>query len=43
MSVVIFTKEDMDADKPVPVGNLPPMSFIGGTQNKRRKGNIQGA
>ena len=30
--LVIFTKEIMDADEPVPVLNLPPVSFIGGTK-----------
>ena len=27
---VLFTKENMDADKPIPVVNIPPVSFIGG-------------
>ena len=29
--VVIFTKENTDEDKPVPVENLPPVRFIGGS------------
>ena len=32
----------MDADKPVPVVNLPPVKFIGITKNQGRTGNIQG-
>ena len=28
--VLLFTKENMDADKPVLVVNIPPMGFIGG-------------
>ena len=30
LSVVIFTKENMEVDKPVPVVNFPPVKFIGG-------------
>ena len=30
LSVVIFTKDNMDLDKPVPVVNTPHMMFIGG-------------
>ena len=41
--VVIFTKENMDVDKPVPVVNIPPARFIGKTSKQRRTGNIQGA
>ena len=33
----------MDSDKPVPVVNLPPVSFIGGTSKQGITGNIQGA
>ena len=29
-AVVLFTKENMDSDKPVPVVNIPPVRFIGG-------------
>ena len=42
LPVVLFTKENIDADKPVPVVNIPPMSFIGyrldlpGQDRKRR-------
>ena len=32
----------MDADKPVPVVNLPPVRFIGNPPKQRRTGNIQG-
>ena len=41
-TVVLFTKDNMDADKPVPVVNLPPVSFIGGPSNQVRTGYIQG-
>ena len=30
LSVFLFTKDNMEAYKPVPVVNLPPVSFIGG-------------
>ena len=33
----------MDADKPDPVVNLPPVMFIGGTTNQGRTGKIKGA
>ena len=33
----------MDADKPVPVVNLPPVIFIGGPSKKVITGKIQGA
>ena len=39
----IFTKENMDADKPVPVVNIPPVRFIGGPSKHGKTGNIQGA
>ena len=26
--MVLFKKENIDADKPVPVGNIPPVRFI---------------
>ena len=42
LSVVIFTKENMDADKPVPVVNLPTVRFIGGHQKQGITGNIHG-
>ena len=32
----------MDADKPVPVVDLPPVKFIGITTNQGITGNIQG-
>ena len=41
--VVIFTKDNMDADKSVTVVNITPVSFIGGPSKQERTGNIQGA
>ena len=41
LPVVIFTKDSMDADKPVPVLNLPPMGFICGTTRQGITGSIQ--
>ena len=41
--VVIFNKEKMDADKPVPVVNLPPARFIDVPTRKVRTGSIQGS
>ena len=41
MTVVIFTKYNKDADKPVPVVNIPPVRFIGSTQRQARTGSIQ--
>ena len=41
--MVLFTKENTDADKPVPVVNLPPVRFIGGISKQGITGNIQGA
>ena len=40
--MVLFTKQNMDGDKPVPVLNFPPVRFIGGPSNQERTGNIQG-
>ena len=42
MPVILFTKESMDADKPFPVVNLPPVRFIVGLTKQGRKDNIQG-
>ena len=39
--VVIFTKENMDEDKPFPVINIPPVRFIGGSTRQVRTGSIQ--
>ena len=39
----LFTKDNMEAYKPVPVVNLPPVSFIGETSKQGRSQNIQGA
>ena len=41
--VVLFTKENLDADKAFPVVYLPPVRFIGGPTNQGITGNIQGA
>ena len=41
--VVIFTKDHVDADKPVPVVILSPVSFIGGSTRSGRTGSIQGS
>ena len=43
LSVVIFTKENMEADNPVPVVNLPPVRFIGGPSKQGITENVQGA
>ena len=39
----IFRKKSMDVDKPVPVVNISPLSFIGDPENQGRTVNIQGA
>ena len=39
--VVLFKKENMDTDEPVPVAILPPMRFIGGHTRQGRTGSIQ--
>ena len=41
--MVILKKKNMDADKPIPVVNLPPVMSIGGPSKQVRTGNIQGA
>ena len=41
--VVIFTKESIDADKPVTVVNIPPVRYICGPSKQGITGNIQGA
>ena len=41
--VVLFTKDNTDADKPVPVVILSPVRFIGGPTRQKRTGIIQGA
>ena len=43
LPVVLFTKERIDIDKPVPVLNFPPVSLIGGPTNQGRTGNKQRA
>ena len=43
LTVVIFTKYSMDADKPVPVVNIPPVSVIGYPTSKAINGRIQGS
>ena len=42
LSVVLFTKENIDVDKPIPVVNIPPVSFIGGPITQVILGIIQG-
>ena len=42
LPVVLFTKEIMDVDKPVPVVILPPVRFIYRQTSKVTKGIIQG-
>ena len=39
--MVIFTKENTDADKPVPVVIIPPVRFIGFHKRKGIKGSMQ--
>ena len=39
--MAIFTKDSMDEDKPVPVANVPPVSFIGGPTNQVITGSMQ--
>ena len=41
--MVLFTKENMDADKPIPVVILPLLKFIGGTTMHGRTGIIKGS
>ena len=41
--VVIFTKENMDAYKPLTLVILPPVIFIGGPTRQRITGSKQGA
>ena len=43
LPVVLFTKYNMGADKPVPVVILPPVSFIGCPTIHGRTGSIQGS
>ena len=42
MPVSIFTKEIVDADKPSPVVNIPPVRFIVGPIKQGRTCNIKG-
>ena len=41
--VVIFTKDNMDADKPVQVVNIPPVRFIGGPSKHGKNGQHSGS
>ena len=41
--MVIFTKENMGSDKPVPVVILPPVRFIGRPTIQGITGRIQGS
>ena len=40
--MVPFTKDNMDADKPFPVVNLPTVRFMGAPTRQGRTGSIQG-
>ena len=40
--VVLLMKENINADKHVPVVNLPPVRFIGGHTSQGRTGSIYG-
>ena len=40
--MVLFTKENMYIDKPIPVVNIPNVRFIGGPTRQGRTGGIQG-
>ena len=42
MPEVLFTKDSMDTDNPVPVVNIPLVRFIGSPTNKEIKFNMQG-
>ena len=41
LPVVLFTKYNVDAYKPVPVVNMPPVRFIGGPIIQGITGSIQ--
>ena len=41
--VVVFTKDNMDADKSVPVVIIPTVRFIGGPTMRGITGSIQGS
>ena len=41
LPVVLLTKDNMDADKPVPMVNIPLIRFIGGTTRQVITGSIQ--
>ena len=42
LPLFLLTRENMDAYKPFPVVNIPPVSFIGGPTKQGRTGNIKG-
>ena len=41
LPVVLFTKDNINANKPIPVVNLPHVMFIGGPKIQGRTGIIQ--
>ena len=41
--VVLFITGSLHSDKPILVGNLPPLKFSGGPKKQGRIGNIQGS
>ena len=41
--MILFTKKNMYTDKPVPVVNIPPVSFIVYPTSQVRTGSIQGS
>ena len=43
LSVVLFTKYILDAYRPILVGNIPPLKFVGGPTKQVRSVNIQGS
>ena len=43
MPVVLYTQDNMDANKPFPVANIPPVRFIVGPTSQGIIGIIQGA
>ena len=42
-TVVLFTKESLDVEKPILVVNTVPLNFAGCPSNQGRRVNIQGA
>ena len=42
-TVVLFTKEIVDVDKSILVGNIPPLKFLSGPKKEVITGHMQGA